>query len=114
MLFRSAQACAPCPTSAAHGLPEGRCRNWFQQHLLDQDVQTIIYYPIPIHRQPAYAFLGLEPGSLPVTEALAAEVLSLPIFPELTEPQQRQVLRSLGVASAVVPFSGAGDQAAAA
>jgi dTDP-4-amino-4,6-dideoxygalactose transaminase len=108
------EACSPCPTSEAHGLPEGRCRNWFQQHLLDQEVQTIIYYPIPIHRQPAYAFLGLEPGSLPVTEALAAEVLSLPIFPELTEQQQRQVLRSLGVAGAVVPFGPTGDQAAAA
>jgi dTDP-4-amino-4,6-dideoxygalactose transaminase len=109
-----ADVCSPCPTSEAHGLPEGRCRNWFQQHLLDQEVQTIIYYPIPIHRQPAYACLGLEPGSLPVTEALAAEVLSLPIFPELTEQQQRQVLRSLGVTSAVVPFGSAGDQAAAA
>ena len=49
-----------------------------------------------------------------MTEALAAEVLSLPIFPELTEQQQRQVLRSLGVASSVVPFGPAADQAAAA
>ena len=46
---------------------------------------TIIYYPIPIHRQPAYAALGYGPGSLPVTERLCSEVLSLPIFPELSD-----------------------------
>jgi dTDP-4-amino-4,6-dideoxygalactose transaminase len=96
-----ADSCAPCPTSADHGLPEGRCRNWLQEQLRQQEVHTIIYYPIPIHRQPAYAELGYGPGSLPVTERLAAEVLSLPIFPELSEAQQRQVVRALGVSGAV-------------
>ena len=42
-------------------------------------MSTIIYYPIPIHRQPAYAHLGLNQGSLLVTEQLCSQVLSLPI-----------------------------------
>jgi dTDP-4-amino-4,6-dideoxygalactose transaminase len=60
-------------------------------------VITIIYYPIPIHRQPAFAELGYGPGSLPVTERLASEVLSLPIFPELNNAQLQQILEALGV-----------------
>jgi dTDP-4-amino-4,6-dideoxygalactose transaminase len=58
-------------------------------------VSTIIYYPIPIHRQPAYAHLGYGSGSLPHTERLCAEVLSLPIFPELTEAEQEKVISTL-------------------
>ena len=60
-------------------------------------MNTIIYYPIPIHRQPAYVDLGYGPGSLPVTERLASEVLSLPIFPELNNAQLQQILEALGV-----------------
>ena len=55
-------------------------------------MNTIIYYPIPIHRQPVYEQLGLAAGSLPITEQLCSEVLSLPIFPELSEEQQNQVI----------------------
>ena len=55
-------------------------------------MSTIIYYLIPIHRQPAYAHLGLKQGSLPVTEQLCSQVLSLPIFPELSEEQQETVI----------------------
>jgi dTDP-4-amino-4,6-dideoxygalactose transaminase len=87
--------CAPSADSSAFGLPEGCCRDWLKQQLQDAGVNTIIYYPIPIHRQPAYAELGYGPGSLPVTERLCAEVLSLPIFPELSEPQQQRVLEVL-------------------
>ena len=98
-------SCEPCLNSADHQLPEGRCRNWFQGDLRERGVNTIIYYPIPIHRQPAYAELGYGPGSLPVTEQLASEVLSLPIFPELSTAQQDHVLLSLGSpANAVVPL----------
>ncbi len=50
-----------------------------------------IYYPIPIHRQRAYRALGYHLGSLPETERAAAEVLSLPIFPEMTDSQVEQV-----------------------
>ena len=88
-------SCSPSSTSARHGLPESCCRDWLKQTLQEQGVSTIIYYPIPIHRQPAYADLGLQPGSLPVTEQLCTEVLSLPIFPELRAEQQQQVVDTL-------------------
>jgi dTDP-4-amino-4,6-dideoxygalactose transaminase len=98
-----AGACTPAADSATYGLPEACCRDWLKQRLQDLGVSTIIYYPIPIHRQPAYADLGYGPGSLPITERLCAEVLSLPIFPELTAEQQDTVigvLRGLLVGSA--------------
>ena len=89
------QSCTPSSDSASFGLPEACCRDWLKQQLQEAGVTTIIYYPIPIHRQPAYAHLGYAPGSLPVTERLCAEVLSLPIFPELSSVQQQQVIEVL-------------------
>ncbi len=89
-------ACIPSADSASFGLPEACCRDWLKQQLQDAGVSTIIYYPIPIHRQPAYAGLGYAPGSLPVTERLCSEVLSLPIFPELSAAQQQRVIEVLG------------------
>ena len=88
-------ACTPSSDSASFGLPEACCRDWLKQQLADAGVNTIIYYPIPIHRQPAYSDLGYGPGSLPVTERLCSEVLSLPIFPELSAEQQEQVIAVL-------------------
>ncbi|MGB5134441.1 MAG: DegT/DnrJ/EryC1/StrS family aminotransferase [Prochlorococcaceae cyanobacterium] len=70
-------------------------RDQLKQQLQDAGVNTIIYYPIPIHRQPAYADLGYGPGSLPLTERLCSEVLSLPIFPELGEARQQRVIEVL-------------------
>ena len=86
-----AGSCTPSADSACFGMPEAGCRDWLKQQLQEAGVSTIIYYPIPIHRQPAYAALGYGPGSLPVTERLCSEVLSLPIFPELSDAQQQQV-----------------------
>jgi dTDP-4-amino-4,6-dideoxygalactose transaminase len=91
----SVAGCIPSSDSSTFGLPEGCCRDWLQRQLQDAGVSTIIYYPIPIHRQPAYADLGYGPGSLPVTERLCAEVLSLPIFPELSLAQQQRVVEVL-------------------
>jgi dTDP-4-amino-4,6-dideoxygalactose transaminase len=88
-------SCQPSVDSHTHSLADARCRDWLQQQLQEAGVHTIIYYPIPIHRQPAYADLGLGPGSLPVTERLCTEVLSLPIFPELSNQQQEAVIRAL-------------------
>ena len=90
-----AAACVPSSDSADFGLPEACCRDWLKQQLQNAGVSTIIYYPIPIHRQPAYAELGYGPGSLPITERLCSEVLSLPIFPELSAHQQQQVISVL-------------------
>ena len=88
-------SCLPSSDSAVFGLPEACCRDWLKQQLQEAGVSTIIYYPIPIHRQPAYAELGYGPGSLPVTERLCSEVLSLPIFPELSSEQQQRVVEVL-------------------
>ena len=88
-------ACVPSSDSADFGLPEACCRDWLKQQLQNAGVSTIIYYPIPIHLQPAYAELGYGPGSLPITERLCSEVLSLPIFPELSAHQQQQVIAVL-------------------
>ncbi len=52
---------------------------------------SMIYYPVPLHLQVAYQDLGMRPGSLPVAEETAQEVLSLPMYPELTEEQIRTV-----------------------
>jgi dTDP-4-amino-4,6-dideoxygalactose transaminase len=56
-------------------------------HLKSLKIGAEVYYPIPVHLQPCYAFLGGSEGDLPVTETAAAEVLSLPIYPELTTDQ---------------------------
>ncbi|AII47819.1 Pleiotropic regulatory protein [Synechococcus sp. KORDI-52] len=85
-------SCNPSTTSSRHGIPESCCRDWVKQTLQERGVNTIIYYPIPIHRQPAYGHLGLRQGSLPATEQLCSQVLSLPIFPELRDEQQQEVI----------------------
>lgn len=54
-----------------------------------------IHYPVPLHLQPAYADLGYGPGDLPVTEAVAATCLSLPLYPELCDEQQDRVVELL-------------------
>jgi dTDP-4-amino-4,6-dideoxygalactose transaminase len=85
-----------CSESASpFGLPSSRCRDWLKQSLQEQGVNTIIYYPIPIHRQPAYEGQAHAEGDLPITDQLCSEVLSLPIFPELTLEQQERVITVL-------------------
>jgi dTDP-4-amino-4,6-dideoxygalactose transaminase len=60
-------------------------RDALRSHLDSQGIASAIHYPTPIHLQPAYADLGLGPGSLPVAEQLAGECCSLPIFPTIEE-----------------------------
>jgi len=67
-------------------------RDLFKNELHRLGVNTIIYYPIPIHLQPAYRELGYTEGSLPVTEKVCSQVISLPIFPELKFVQQSYVI----------------------
>jgi dTDP-4-amino-4,6-dideoxygalactose transaminase len=55
--------------------------------LTEAGVQTGVHYPIPVHLQPAYADLGYSRGDFPIAEQTAAEVLSLPMFPEMTDQQ---------------------------
>ena len=66
------------------------------QHFLKKcGVPTMIYYPLPVHAQPAYAYLGYRAGQFPVAERLCAAVLSLPIHPLLTQQQQEYVSDSI-------------------
>jgi dTDP-4-amino-4,6-dideoxygalactose transaminase len=58
-------------------------------------VQTGVHYPVPVHRQPVYASLGLTAGALPVTERLAKTELSLPMFPELTDDEVSTVIEAV-------------------
>jgi dTDP-4-amino-4,6-dideoxygalactose transaminase len=67
-----------------------------QNSLAEAAISTSVYYPSPIHLQPIYRSLGYRPGDLPETEKAAIEVLSLPIYPELTEAQMQRVARALG------------------
>jgi dTDP-4-amino-4,6-dideoxygalactose transaminase len=62
-------------------------RDGLRERLRARGVETQVHYPVPIHRQPAYQDLGHEAGSLPVTERVAAEVLSLPLYVGLTGEQ---------------------------
>ena len=62
-------------------------RDALQTYLLDNGIQTLIHYPIPAHRQKAYEYLGHKDGSLPVTEHITKRILSLPMYPELTNEQ---------------------------
>lgn len=66
-------------------------RDELQSELTNAGIQTGIHYPIPIHLQEAYASLGYKAGDLPVTERLCERVLSLPMFPELTEEQMQSI-----------------------
>ncbi len=62
-------------------------RDQLLEHLKSKEIGVIIHYPIPVHQQKAYQHLGLNQGAFPVTERLAKRILSLPMFPELTEEQ---------------------------
>jgi dTDP-4-amino-4,6-dideoxygalactose transaminase len=71
-----------------------RCRNrdGLREHLRALGIPTEIYYPLPLHLQPAFAYLGYRTGQLPVSEAASESVLSLPAYPELTNLQQDRVV----------------------
>ncbi|MGB8495414.1 MAG: DegT/DnrJ/EryC1/StrS family aminotransferase [Candidatus Acidiferrum sp.] len=81
-------------------------REALQAQLAAAGIGTGIHYPIPLHLQKAYEHLGYKKGSFPVTERVAAEIVSLPMFPQLTTTQQDTVARS------VKEFVGAGIVAA--
>jgi dTDP-4-amino-4,6-dideoxygalactose transaminase len=63
--------------------------------LEERGVGTLIHYPIPLHLQPAFAGLGGRPGDMPLVEEAAAEVFSLPLYPELTDDQALSVVAAV-------------------
>ncbi|GAC1675333.1 MAG: DegT/DnrJ/EryC1/StrS family aminotransferase [Candidatus Acidiferrum sp.] len=67
-------------------------REAFQAFLAEAGIGTGIHYPIPLHQQKAYKHLGYETGAFPVTERVAKEIVSLPMFPQLSQGQQDEVV----------------------
>ena len=79
-----------------------RERARYADALRAEGIATGIHYPVPVHLQPAHADLGYGPGSFPQSERAAGEVLSLPLFPEMTDGQVREVaaaVRAVGAAA---------------
>ncbi len=77
-------------------------RDALQAALRARGVGTAVHYPVPVHCQPAYAHLELCAGALPVTEELAAQILSLPLYPEMTDAEVTQVVDAVREAAAGV------------
>ena len=73
----------------------GEKRDRLRAAMQAQGVSTMVYYPLPLHRQPVYKDLNYQSGDLPVTDRAAEEVLALPMFPELSAEQQAQVVHAL-------------------
>jgi dTDP-4-amino-4,6-dideoxygalactose transaminase len=67
-------------------------REGLMEHLKQAGIGTGIHYPIPLHLQKAYAAMDYRKGDFPVTESAAAEIVSLPMFPQLTAEQQQRVV----------------------
>jgi dTDP-4-amino-4,6-dideoxygalactose transaminase len=70
-------------------------RDELQEYLRGRGISTEVYYPSPLHVEPAFAYLGYRHGDFPNAEASCREVLSLPIYPELALDQQRAVVETI-------------------
>ncbi|HON65596.1 MAG TPA: DegT/DnrJ/EryC1/StrS family aminotransferase [Phycisphaerae bacterium] len=70
-------------------------RDALREHLKAAEIDTGVYYPLPLHLQPCFAYLGYQQGAMPVAERLSTEVLSLPIYPEMSREQQDHVIETI-------------------
>lgn len=72
-----------------------KLRNEIGERLLEYGINTALHYPIPAHLQPAYANLGYKTGDFPASEELTMQCLSLPIYPELSDDEQQEIISRL-------------------
>jgi len=72
-------------------------RNRLMAHLSGQGIQTAVHYPVPVHLQPAYAHRLPGSRSLPVTEEVCPRILSLPLFPELTDEEVGRIAKTIEI-----------------
>ena len=70
-------------------------RTQVQENLKASGIPSMVYYPVPLHLQPAFAYLGYHRGNFPVAEHLADTVLSLPMHTELTDEMQEKIAHAL-------------------
>ena len=91
--------CPPTPPRLAHVYNQFTIRvkerDALREHLQKRGIPTEIYYPKPLHLQKAFTYLEYKLGDFPVSEAASLEVMSLPVYPELTENQQRAVVAAI-------------------
>ncbi len=70
-------------------------RDALREHLTQREIGTAIYYPLGLHQQACFAYLGYKEGDLPETERAARETLALPIYPELSREAQHYVIAAI-------------------
>jgi dTDP-4-amino-4,6-dideoxygalactose transaminase len=70
-------------------------RDALREHLTKREVGTAIYYPLGLHEQKCFAYLGYRKGNFPETECAARETLALPIYPEISRERQRYVVSAI-------------------
>lgn len=87
-------------------------RTQFQKDLAAANIGTGIHYPVPLHLQKAYASLGYPEGSFPITERVAEEIVSLPMFPQLTPVQQTRISDAVAESLNAIPETAARSAAA--
>ena len=70
-------------------------RDELREHLTRKEIGTAIYYPLALHEQDCFSYLGYHAGDFPEAERAARETLALPMYPELTRDQQRYVAEAI-------------------
>jgi len=70
-------------------------RDELKQHLANGRIQTLVYYPLPLHLQPCFEFLGYHKGDFPKAELVSSQALAIPMYPELTSEQQEIIVQRI-------------------